>query len=90
MRTDQAVTIRRIDYTPPAFLVDRVALVFDLLPDDTRVESTLQLRRNPAADPRLTYRGEDVVRTLEQVCAQFGYPKTIRVDNVLAWEGFAV
>ena len=35
----------------------------------------------PAADPRLTYRGEDVVQTLEQVCARFGYPKTIRVDN---------
>jgi putative transposase len=35
----------------------------------------------PAADPRFTYRGEDVVRTLEQVCAQFGHPKTIRVDN---------
>lgn len=35
----------------------------------------------PAADPRFTHRGEDVVRTLEQVCARFGYPKTIRVDN---------
>ena len=35
----------------------------------------------PAADPRFAYRGEDVVRTLERVCAQVGYPKTIRVDN---------
>ena len=35
----------------------------------------------PAADPRFTYRGEDVVRTLERVCAQVGYPRTIRVDN---------
>ena len=35
----------------------------------------------PAADPRFTYRGEDLVRTLERVCAQVGYPKTIRVDN---------
>ena len=35
----------------------------------------------PAADPRFTYRGEDVVRTLEWVCSQVGYPKTIRVDN---------
>jgi transposase InsO family protein len=35
----------------------------------------------PAADPRFTCRGEDVVRTLEQVCAQVGYPRTIRVDN---------
>ena len=35
----------------------------------------------PAADPRFSYRGEDVVRTLERVCGQIGYPKTIRVDN---------
>ena len=35
----------------------------------------------PAADPRFTYRGEDVVQTLERVCAQLGYPRTIRVDN---------
>ena len=35
----------------------------------------------PAADPRFIYRGEDVVRTLERVCAQVGYPKTIRVDD---------
>ena len=35
----------------------------------------------PAADPRFTYRGEDVVQTLERVCARIGYPKTIRVDN---------
>ena len=35
----------------------------------------------PAADPRFTYRGEDVVQTLERVCGRIGYPKTIRVDN---------
>jgi putative transposase len=35
----------------------------------------------PAADPRFAYRGEDVVQTLERVCAKVGYPKTIRVDN---------
>ena len=35
----------------------------------------------PAADPRFAYRGEDVVQTLEKVCAKVGYPKTIRVDN---------
>jgi len=27
------------------------------------------------------YKGEDVVRTLEQVCKLFGYPKSIRADN---------
>lgn len=35
----------------------------------------------PATDPRFTYRGEDVVQTLERVCSRIGYPKTIRVDN---------
>jgi transposase InsO family protein len=33
----------------------------------------------PATDPRFTYRGEDVVQTLESVCSRIGYPKTIRV-----------
>ena len=35
----------------------------------------------PAVDPRFAYRGEDLVRTLERICAQVGYPRTIRVDN---------
>jgi len=35
----------------------------------------------PALDPRFSYRGEDVVATLEQVCSEVGYPKTIRVDQ---------
>ena len=62
MRTEQAVTIRRLDYTAPAFLVDSVAMSFDLLPADTRVQSTLALRRNPAAPPGapLALDGEDL------------------------------
>ena len=35
----------------------------------------------PVLDPRLSYRGEDVVATLERVCSTIGYPKTIRVDQ---------
>lgn len=35
----------------------------------------------PALEPRFSYRGEDVVQTLEEVCAGVGYPKTIRVDQ---------
>ena len=35
----------------------------------------------PAADARFSYRGEDVVQTLEGICRKAGYPKTIRVDN---------
>lgn len=38
-------------------------------------------RYSPATDTRFAYRGEDVVQTLERVCAQTGYPSTIRVDN---------
>lgn len=35
----------------------------------------------PATDARFTYRGEDVVQTLELICRGTGYSKTIRVDN---------
>jgi putative transposase len=38
-------------------------------------------RFSPAIDPRFSYRAEDVVGTLERVCAATGYPKTIRVDQ---------
>jgi putative transposase len=38
-------------------------------------------RLSPAIDPRLSYRGEDVVATLERVCAEVGYPDSIRVDQ---------
>lgn len=32
----------------------------------------------PATDARFTYRGEDVVQTLESVCRQIGYPNMLR------------
>ena len=51
-RDNRATVRRRADYRPPAFLVDRIALEFDLDPDATRVTSTLTFRRNPDADPR--------------------------------------
>lgn len=35
----------------------------------------------PAAAPCFTYRDGNVVQTLEQFCAQVGYPKTMRIDN---------
>lgn len=35
----------------------------------------------PVLDPRFSYRGEDVVATLDRVCGAIGYPKTIRVDQ---------
>jgi aminopeptidase N len=51
-RDNRAAVRRRADYRPPAFLVDRIALEFDLDPDATRVTSTQSFRRNPDADPR--------------------------------------
>jgi putative transposase len=38
-------------------------------------------RFSPIVYPRLSYRGEDVVQTLERLCKMMGYPKTIRVDQ---------
>lgn len=38
-------------------------------------------RFSPVIDPRFSYKGEDVVRTLDQACGVFGYPKSIRADN---------
>ena len=38
-------------------------------------------RVSPVIDPRFSYRGEDVVATLEKTCRVIGYPKVIRVDN---------
>ena len=41
-------TIFLKDYTPPAFLIDKVDLTFELEDDHTRVLSRLVLHRNPA------------------------------------------
>lgn len=38
-------------------------------------------RLSPAVDARLSYRGSDVVATLERVTRLYGRPKTLRVDN---------
>ncbi|HVE51005.1 MAG TPA: aminopeptidase N [Casimicrobiaceae bacterium] len=48
-RDSRAKVWRRADYRPPAWLVDRIALEFDLDDDATRVTSTLAFRRNPKA-----------------------------------------
>lgn len=47
MKKGSPKTIYLKDYTPPAFLIDDVALEFDLHEDSTLVYSTLALRRNP-------------------------------------------
>src|SRR4051794_11827840 len=50
IRTDAApVEIRLADYTPPAFLIDTVDLIFELDEKATTVVSKLSVRRNPTA-----------------------------------------
>ncbi|HEY6893303.1 MAG TPA: aminopeptidase N, partial [Rhodanobacteraceae bacterium] len=48
-RGARAKAMRRVDYRPPAFFVDDVALTFDLDPGATEVTATYAFRRNPAA-----------------------------------------
>jgi putative transposase len=38
-------------------------------------------RFSPAVDPRSSYRAWDVVATLDRVCAEVGFPKSIRIDQ---------
>ncbi|MDW5418159.1 aminopeptidase N [Iodobacter sp. CM08] len=47
--TLQSTQINRLDYTAPAFLIDRVDLTFELEESQTRVQSRLVLKRNPEA-----------------------------------------
>lgn len=49
-------TVRRLDYTPPAWLVPEIALDFALGLETTRVRSTLTVERNPAGDGRSLFR----------------------------------
>lgn len=58
---DRAPT-RLADYQPPAFLIDQVALTFDLAFARTLVHSEIQFRRNPAAAAATPLRlhGEDL------------------------------
>jgi len=52
MREPQPTAIHLKDYTPPAFLIDTVALDVDLRKDDALVKATLAVRRNPQAPNR--------------------------------------
>ncbi len=61
MRNDQVVTVRRADYQPPPYLVDRIELEFDLDPELTQVSASMMVRRNPAgAGGPLALDGEDL------------------------------
>jgi len=77
----------RADRTPPSrsnevwamdFVHDQLAMGTKL-----RVLTVIDTfsRYAPVVDPRLAYRGADVVATLERVCKEMGYPSAIRVDQ---------
>jgi aminopeptidase N len=61
MEKASSARIQRSHYRPPAFLLDRIALTFDLDADQTEVEATLQMRRNPAgSDDFIELNGEQL------------------------------
>jgi aminopeptidase N len=59
--------VRLADYQPPPFLIDHVALTFDLDEAATRVTSHLTLRRNPAAPRDAPLRLDGEALTLRHI-----------------------
>ncbi|MGE4609484.1 MAG: aminopeptidase N [Myxococcota bacterium] len=51
MKETSPITIRRADYSPPAFLVDDIHLRFELDATRTKVTATSSVRRSPQAAP---------------------------------------
>jgi putative transposase len=78
LREDRADAVRPNDVWAMDFVHDQLATgrKFRVL----TVVDTFS-RYSPVLDARFSYRGEDVVSTLEQVCSTVGYPRTIRVDQ---------
>ena len=76
----------RADRTPPSRSNEVWAM--DFVHDQLAMGTKLRIltvidtfsRYVPVVDPRLAYRGADVVATLERVCKDMGYPSAIRVD----------
>jgi aminopeptidase N len=62
MRTDQPVTVRRLDYAPPAHRVDSIDLRFELDPQRTVVTARMSVRRGDGtpADAPLRFDGESL------------------------------
>lgn len=78
LREDRAPAVRPNDVWAMDFVHDELATGRKL-----RILTVVDTfsRLSPVIDPRFSYRGEDVVATLDQACRKIGYPKTIRVDN---------
>jgi putative transposase len=78
LRNDRAVATQVIQTWAMDFVHDQLATGRKL-----RVLTVVDTfsRFCPVLDARFSYRGEDVVETLEGVCRQVGYPKAIRADQ---------
>jgi putative transposase len=78
LREDRTTAVRPNDVWAMDFVHDQLATGRKL-----RILTVVDTfsRLSPVIDRRFSYRGEDVVATLEQACRKIGYPKTIRVDN---------
>ena len=89
--TEQRTAIQRLDYTPPAFLIDRVDLTFELEEANTRVLSRLVLKRNPAhpvAGAALVLDGEELVlESIKLDGRQLGADEFDLADNTLTIPG---
>ncbi len=81
-----AKTIRLADYRPPAFLVERVDLSFDLDPQQTRVSSEIVFRRNEAASGDFHLHGE----SLKLISASIDGRKLGPRDYALDDEGLTI
>ena len=75
-------TLIAVVFPPVAHLMDFMS---DQLFDGRRIRILTIVdafsRLSPAIDVRQSYRGSDVVETLERVTRVHGMPRTIRVDN---------
>ena len=78
LRSDRRVAVRPQEIWAMDFVHDQLATGRKL-----RILTVVDTysRYCPVIDPRFSYRGEDVVNTLERVCSETGYPKVIRVDQ---------
>lgn len=78
LREDRTPAIRPNDVWAMDFVHDELATGRKL-----RILTVVDTfsRLSPVIDPWSSYRGEDVVATLERACRKIGYPKTIRVCN---------
>jgi putative transposase len=79
LRDDRAEAVGPYDVWAMDFVHDQLAIGKKLRV--LKVVDTFSFY-SPALDVWFSYRGEDVVATMDRVCRRIGYPKTIRIDQV--------